>query len=66
MNLTKYSGAEPNAMKYVKRLWERSAYLAERGFDLDWHANMLEALRPLLSHVVCRAKSDRCACRNPH
>ena len=50
MNLTKYSGAEPNAMKYVKRLWERSAYLAERGFDLDWHANMLEALRPLLSH----------------
>ena len=37
-------------MKYVKRLWERSAYLAERGFDLDWHASMLEALQPLLSH----------------
>ena len=50
MNLKKYSSEEPNAMKYVKRLWERSAYLAERGFDLDWHANMLEALRPLLSH----------------
>ena len=50
MNLKKYSSKEPNAMKYVKRLWERSAYLAERGFDLDWHANMLEALQPLLSH----------------
>ena len=50
MNLKKYAGEEPNAMKYVKRLWERSAYLAERGFDLDWHANMLEALQPLLRH----------------
>ena len=50
MNLNKYSSEEPNAMKYVKRLWERSAYLAQRGFDLDWHVNMLEALRPLLSH----------------
>ena len=50
MNLKKYSSEEPNAMKYVKRLWERSAYLAQRGFDLDWHVNMLEALRPLLSH----------------
>ena len=50
MNLKNYSSEEPNAMKYVKRLWERSAYLAQRGFDLDWHVNMLEALRPLLSH----------------
>jgi hypothetical protein len=30
MNLKKYSSEEPNAMKYVKRLWERSAYLAQR------------------------------------
>ena len=50
MNLKKYSSEEPNAMKYVNCLWERSAYLAQRGFDLDWHVNMLEALRPLLSH----------------
>eukprot|EP00435_Cladocopium_sp_Y103_P064114 s86_g25.t1 len=51
-NLDKYSGEEPNAMKYVKRLWERSAYLAQRGFDLDWHLTILEALHPLLGHWV--------------
>lgn len=47
-NLQKYSGEKPNTMKYVKRLWERSAFLAQRGFDLDWHLQMLEALKPLL------------------
>ena len=51
-NLEKFSGEEPNAMKYVKRLWERSAYLAERGFDLEWNLSILEALRPLLGHCV--------------
>jgi hypothetical protein len=51
-NLEKFSGEEPNAMKYVKRLWERSAYLAERGFDLEWNLSILEALRPLLGHWV--------------
>ena len=39
-------------MKYVKRLWERSAYLAERGFDLEWNLSILEALRPLFGHWV--------------
>ena len=51
-NLEKFSGEEPSAMKYIKRLWERSAYLAERGFDLEWNLRILEALRPLLGHWV--------------
>ena len=52
MNLDKYTGKEPNAMKFVKRLWERSSFLAQRGFDLDWHLGILEALKPLLGGWV--------------
>ncbi|CAK9025248.1 Protein NLRC3 [Durusdinium trenchii] len=48
--LVKYSGEEPNVLKYIKRLWERSAYLAQRGFDLAWHVTILKSLKPLLCH----------------
>ena len=50
MNLQKYSGKEPNVIKYLKRLWERSTFLAQRGFDIPWHLKILEALQPLFAH----------------
>ena len=33
----------------MKRLWERSAYLAQRNIDLKKHVTMLESLEPILS-----------------
>eukprot|EP00913_Durusdinium_trenchii_P034723 g32484.t1 len=37
-------------MKYVKRLWERSAFMAQRGFHCKEHFQMLEALKPIFRH----------------
>ncbi|CAE7811566.1 NLRC3 [Symbiodinium necroappetens] len=48
--LQDYSGPHPQAVKYAKRLWERSAYLAQRHFDIEEHLVMLEALKPLFAH----------------
>ncbi|CAE7811575.1 NLRC3 [Symbiodinium necroappetens] len=48
--IQEYSGPCPNAMKYAKRLWERSAYLAQRGFNVEQHVLMLEAFKPLFAH----------------
>ncbi|CAK9068070.1 Protein NLRC3, partial [Durusdinium trenchii] len=53
-DLQNYSGPHPKMMKYLKRLWERSAFLAQRGFDLDWHVNILEAIQPVFQHWVAR------------
>ena len=51
-NLQKFSGKEPDAMKYVKNLWQRSAYLAQRDVHLEWHLKMLKMLKPLLDDWV--------------
>ena len=53
-DLRNYSGAHPKMMKYLKRLWERSAFLAQRGFDLDFHVKILEAIQPVFQHWVAR------------
>lgn len=50
LNLCRFAGRQPNAIKLVKRMWERSAYLVHRGFDLDWHLQKLQMLKPLLCH----------------
>ncbi|CAE7483242.1 NLRC3 [Symbiodinium necroappetens] len=44
-----YSGPHPKAMKLAKRLWERSAFLAQREIDLEKHLRMLHYLKPLFS-----------------
>ncbi|CAK9072127.1 unnamed protein product [Durusdinium trenchii] len=49
-NIRDYSSAHPKAMKYVKRLWERSAFMAQRGFHCKEHFQMLEALKPIFRH----------------
>ena len=52
--LKTYSGSHPKAMKYVKRLWERSAFLAQRGFDLGWNRRILYAIRPIFQHWAAK------------
>ncbi|CAE7753203.1 NLRC3, partial [Symbiodinium necroappetens] len=44
-----YSGPHPKAMKLAKRLWERSAFLAQREIDLEKHLHMLHCLKPVFS-----------------
>ena len=55
--LKTYSGPHPIAMKYVKRLWERSAFLAQRGFDLDWNLRILSAIEPVFQHWAAKLGS---------
>ncbi|CAE7303486.1 NLRC3 [Symbiodinium sp. CCMP2592] len=52
--LHEYSGPCPKTMKYAKRLWERSAFLAQRSISLREHLVMLEALSPLLGHWLAK------------
>ena len=52
--LKHYSGSHPKAMKYVKRLWERSAFLAQRGFDLEWNVVILNAIHPIFLHWAAK------------
>ncbi|CAE7383523.1 NLRC3 [Symbiodinium sp. CCMP2592] len=47
-----YSGATPKAMKFVKRLWERAAYLAQRNMAVSDSLVMLKALQPIFGHWV--------------
>ena len=49
-----YTGPHPKAIKYVKRLWERSAFLAQRGFDLEWNLQVLDAIRPIFQHWAAK------------
>ena len=52
--LKQYSGSHPKAMKYVKRLWERSAFLAQRGFDLEWNLRILRAILSIFEHWAAK------------
>eukprot|EP00913_Durusdinium_trenchii_P033015 g30907.t1 len=52
MNIREYSSEHPKALKYVKRLWERSAFMAQRSFHVDQHFQMLQALKPIFRHWV--------------
>ncbi|CAE7665773.1 NLRC3 [Symbiodinium sp. CCMP2456] len=52
--LQEYSGPCPQTMKYAKRLWERSSFLAQRGISLREHLVMLEALSPLFGHWLAK------------
>ena len=36
-----------NCSAEAKRLWERSAFFAQRNMDLEKHMGMLEALQPI-------------------
>lgn len=47
--LQKYSGEEPNAMKYVEALCESRSYLADVDSE---HLKILEALKPLKDGVA--------------
>ncbi|CAE7216294.1 NLRC3 [Symbiodinium sp. CCMP2456] len=49
MCMHEYSGPHPKAMKLAKRLWERSAFLAQREIDLEKHLHMLHCLKPVFS-----------------
>ncbi|CAE7380243.1 ANK3 [Symbiodinium sp. CCMP2592] len=49
MCMHEYSGPHPKAMKLAKRLWERSAFLAQREIDLEKHLHMLHFLKPVFS-----------------
>ncbi|CAE7470683.1 nphp3 [Symbiodinium natans] len=52
--LKQYSGPTPNCMKFAKRLWERSVYLAQRNIHVMSHLIMLEALQPIFVHWVAQ------------
>eukprot|EP00439_Symbiodinium_sp_Y106_P032056 s1842_g3.t2 len=47
-----YSFKTPKAMKYVKRLWERVVYLAQRNMEVEPSLVMLKALKPIFGHWV--------------
>jgi len=47
-----YSGKTPKAMKYVKRLWEKAVFLAQRNMAVKDSAIMLKALQPIFGHWV--------------
>ncbi|CAE7037298.1 NLRC3 [Symbiodinium sp. CCMP2592] len=47
-----YSFKTPKAMKYVKRLWERAVYLAQRNMAVEPSLVMLKALKPIFGHWV--------------
>ncbi|CAE7837755.1 NLRC3 [Symbiodinium sp. CCMP2592] len=49
-----YSGETPQTMKYVKRLWERAVYLAQRNMAVEDCRLTLTALQPVFCSWVAR------------
>ncbi|CAE7380366.1 NLRC3 [Symbiodinium sp. CCMP2592] len=47
-----YCGKTPKAMKFVKRLWERAAFLAKRNIAVEACLTTLKALLPIFGHWV--------------